>query len=189
MFASSLCLGLVLATVQLGSTQNVSTPFTGNCSPKSTDGNSTISLDRLTNATGTTSFTLQELSGNDQPWYYYLTLEEGVFPNNRSGGFILRWLGVPESFLNTTKANETQVCMYTFPGLDRDMKNKSGNHTCDGIVSDKCAQSILQPKDERFRSDGFCPTITPDKDCKADFFSSGNIFPLIPSFWPLWDDK
>lgn len=183
MLAGSLCRGLVLVTGQLAAAQMVSRNLTGDCSPMSTKGNGTFSAgySRLINATGTTSFTLQELTGNDQPWYYYLTLEEGIFPNDRSGGAILRWLGLPESFLNTSKANETRVCMYSIPGLDKDMTNKSGNQTCQGIVSEKCAQSILQPKDDQVGFDSLCPTIRPDKDCKADLFSSGKPFLFIPS--------
>lgn len=162
--------GLFLAMCQLVATQT-----TGNCSTQYL--NSTSYEDDLThiNATGTTSFTLQQLTGNDQPWYYYVTLTEGGRQGNSSDVLIHPWLGVPESFLNTAQANETRVCMYTMAAQDKGLTNKDGNQTCAGILSDKCVKSVVSSANALSRSGG-CPGIDPDKDCPSGgYFASSEL--------------
>lgn len=159
MSKSLLFCGAALALGQAAAGLNLT--FTGNCTSNSNSTNNGNGLRDVAyfNTTSTTQFTVPKLTGNDDPWYSYLTLT-----NSGSSGFIDRWLGVPESFLKSDAANGTTACLYTAGGLDKKLKNTQGNSTCDGVLSDKCTESISKLTPSSFGSTN-CPSTDPDSDC------------------------
>lgn len=164
-----LYLGLLLALGQVVSCLNLT--FSGNCTTSGTNG-TTKHMDSLYfNVTGTTNFTLPQLTGNDDPWYYHLILSAPTNDNPRDK-FIERWLSVPESFLGSEVANRTLLCAYTIDGQDASLENKQGNDTCAGVISDKCKKSFDVVASD-VESSG-CPPVYTGKDCNtAGIYSIG----------------
>lgn len=154
--------GLIMALVSTAASMNIS--WTGNCSISSV--NSDYANLEAFNTTSVTNFTVPGVSGNDDPWYYYLTLRDET---HGATGFINRWLGIPESFLESDAANYTDLCSYTISGQDKRMKNTAGNDTCKGVISDKCADAFLNPESKARQSYSFgnCDRII-TTDCDSD---------------------
>lgn len=171
-------LAVVLALGQLAAGLNLT--FTGNCSD-STRQSMLASVRDIAyyNATGTTGFTARAVSGDDEPWYYYLTLRDG----SRNGGrasFIHRWLGVPGSFLDSDQSNRTTFCMYTSRGYDERLENKQGNDTCDGVLSKKCIKGYKDSSGSRL-TDG-CPSLASDVNDECKIASSTGTCKLMETW-------
>lgn len=160
---------LLLALGQVASALNLT--YSGNC----TSSNSSSIDIPFINATSTTNFTLKELTGNDDPWYYHLAL---VSPAHKdpTHQLIHSWLSIPESFLGTETANKTTLCAHFLDSQEASVKNMQGNNTCAGILSDKCIQgfeNIAAPS-----SFDMCPSPSSDAldECKSSSgFSSGKL--------------
>lgn len=126
---------------------NVST--SGNCSGY---GNMLQDFKRIPyyNTTGTTNFTMKELTGNDDPWYYYLTMRAPKNDTRFEDGMVDRWLGVPRAFVDTDRGNATRICMATTLGKKKSLKHATGNSTCEGVLSKKCEKLFKEsPMDEK----------------------------------------
>lgn len=152
-------LGAVLALSQLAAGLNLT--FMGNC----TD----FYKEHLTrdfrnyphlNATAATSFTLPEVTGNDDPWYYYLTVVDNTYMNETS--FMYHWVGVPGSFLASEQGSKTRFCMAMSGGQDKSLKNTQGNDTCDGIVPDTCVKKYKEMAPTLGFDEGTCPLLDRD---------------------------
>lgn len=160
-------LAVVSALGQLAAGLNLT--FTGNCTDRDRHNLQVSFLDLANfNATGTTSFTARAVSGNDEPWYYYLTLHDGSQKDGPSSS-INHWLGVPGSFLDSDQGNRTTFCMYTSGGHDKPLKNKQGNDTCDGVLSKKCIKGYKESSGATLR--GGCPSLDSDvkDECEIGF--------------------
>lgn len=144
--------GVLLALSQVVASMNLS--WTGNCSSAPT-----LTEIKYLNATSITNFTMQKLTGNDDPWYLHLALTTGPTP------FIYRLLSVPDSFIKSKTANETLFCAYTIGGKKTTPKTTQGNDTCSGVVSSKCEKAFTAPGG--LVSDIHCPNPPPDS-CDGD---------------------
>ena len=152
---------LVLALSQLAAGMNLS--YVANC-PANDHFFSDIAY---FNTTGTTNFTMQQLTGDDKPWYFHLALAS-------QDNMVFRLLSIPKSFLESSTSNDTSPCMYSTDGKDGSLENKQGNETCSGVFSDKCMQAFdvpAGPGGDRFG----CPNVDMDefKDCHSDGIYSG----------------
>lgn len=167
-------LAVVLALSQAVAGLNLT--FTGNCS-ESTRKSRLADVRNIAyyNATGTTNFTARAVSGNDEPWYYYLTLQDGSQNGGRTS-FIHRWLGVPGSFLDSDQGNSTSFCMYTSGGYDKSLKNKQGNDTCDGVLSKKCIRGFND--DIASRATDGCASLDPDVSDECELSASTGTYTL-----------
>lgn len=95
------------------------------------------------------------------PWLFTLGLsdwrEEGsTWGDYGSSQHIETFLSIPDGIVNSTRANETRVCVYMMDGQNATANdgNKSG-HSCNGVLSDECQKALRSIKGPA--DDGTCP--------------------------------
>ncbi len=155
------------------------------------------------NSTGTAQVTFNDTNGQDPgTWYVSTTIKETVKTGNSSSKrnssspisssfedkalLLEQFLSVPESWVGSEGAKDTQLCIYMAFGLNK-TTDKAGS--CDGVLDDKCMKVFTSaPAPEN----GVCGlALSTTKDCGvATFLNNRKLFKdrtllkLIPTLKP-----
>lgn len=157
---------LAVSSVYFGfpvAAQNNSSSSDTQCSPVTEDlAEGNISF----NATGTTTFSLLD----QEEWHLSMTFRFRLARNTTtvkdvsSYGEPAMWLSVPESFPETTRGKEIELCYYEMDPVNATSDSESGdsNATCDGILSEECQEALRSAPRPR---DGDCPDVDVKEAC------------------------
>lgn len=122
------------------------------------------------NSTGTTPF---RLSGQDK-WHLSYGLIDERRENSWWGGkptmqTLAVFLSVPESFIGSQRANNTEHCVYLMKGRNEtsDAEPGDGNESCSGILPEACIDAVRSAAAPR---DGDCPRIDVGGGCDGGFY-------------------
>ena len=121
------------------------------------------------NATGTTSFSLLD----QDEWQLSMTFQFRLARNTTtvkdvsSLGEHAVFLSVPESFPETTRGKEIELCYYEMDPVNATSDSDSGDSndsdaTCDGILSEECQEALRSAPRPR---DGDCPDVDVEEAC------------------------
>ncbi|KAJ4144311.1 hypothetical protein LMH87_003201 [Akanthomyces muscarius] len=119
--------------------------------------------------TGEIQFARQDSQHPLEPWYMtqtlHVTRDEKDAWRTQS---LTVFLSVPESFVGSDEANNTNVCAYRMRGLNATAHDDG---SCDELLSDDCLDAIddLPAMPD---SDGNCPSVNVQDACGQGFFLS-----------------